>query len=240
MTDIDPPRLTDPGSEAPESLREMLDSARGDVATPAEVEALAASLGPALGVAGATVGTSTGVSLAAKVGITMVIAAGLGGGWWLTRNASEPTETPAAVGQKTAPDSTAPAPEPAAAAAAPEEEPEEEKAPAQDSPPVDEPDPAPSESATSTPKRAAPSEASLLGAAQAALASNPKRALELTRRHRTLYPNGMLGQEREVIAIEALRRLGSKEKAKERAEKFNEEFPGSPHERKVGDGKNQR
>jgi hypothetical protein len=78
-----------------------------------------------------------------------------------------------------------------------------------------------------------PSEAQLLQQAQGALKTNPQRALALTREHRRLYPKGALTQEREVIAIEALSRLGEDEQAKRRAGRFESTYPESAHQKKV-------
>lgn len=97
--------------------------------------------------------------------------------------------------------------------------------------------PATAEAASAPPplgaKRAPPSESQLLDAARAALASSPDRALALARRHAQLYPKGVLVQEREVIAIEALKRKGSKTAAQERAAGFERKFPNSPHKNKI-------
>jgi hypothetical protein len=43
------------------------------------------------------------------------------------------------------------------------------------------------------------------------------------------FPNGVLTQEREALAIEALRALGNLTGARERADRFLERYPGSPH-----------
>jgi hypothetical protein len=80
---------------------------------------------------------------------------------------------------------------------------------------------------------AKPSEAALLNQAQAALKTDPKRALSLTRQHKQLYPSGALGQEREVIAIEALSRLNKKGVAEQRAKGFEKKYPDSAHQEKV-------
>jgi len=78
-----------------------------------------------------------------------------------------------------------------------------------------------------------PSEAELLEHARRALASDPASALALTQRDSSLYPNGALTQEREVIAIEALRRLNLDAEAERRASEFERAFPGSAHERVI-------
>jgi hypothetical protein len=80
------------------------------------------------------------------------------------------------------------------------------------------------------------SEAALLERARAALASDPARALALTRQHQARFPSGVLKQEREVIAIEALRRLGQSKAASERAGSFEQAFPDSAHRRAVEGG----
>lgn len=81
------------------------------------------------------------------------------------------------------------------------------------------------------PPRAArhPDELALVSRAQRALAADPARALALAERHRRLYPDGGLAQEREVIAIEALRALGRGAEAKARARRFGRRYPGSAH-----------
>lgn len=72
-------------------------------------------------------------------------------------------------------------------------------------------------------------EVSLLEEAQAASRSDPQRALDLTNRDVLRFPNGVLAQEREVIAIDALTRLGRMDDARARARQFFQSFPGSAH-----------
>lgn len=88
-------------------------------------------------------------------------------------------------------------------------------------------------SATATPSASPPSEISLLRDAQTALGSNPQQALTLCQQHATLYPAGALSQEREVIVIEALVRLGRTAEAKSRATAFIAAHPGSTHTRRL-------
>jgi hypothetical protein len=80
------------------------------------------------------------------------------------------------------------------------------------------------------------SEAALLEQARSALTSDPARALALTRQHQARFPSGVLKQEREVIAIEALRRLGRSKAAADRAGSFERAFPDSAHRRAVESG----
>jgi hypothetical protein len=76
---------------------------------------------------------------------------------------------------------------------------------------------------------AALEEAALLERAQAALARDPAAALALTREHQRRFARGALGQEREVIAIEALKRLGRHEAASSRAAAFERRYRSSVH-----------
>jgi hypothetical protein len=115
--------------------------------------------------------------------------------------------------------------------------------------PLAEPAPAPTVSGEPSPaakrepasaRRAAtaprPNEAALLQRAQAALQHSPARALELTRRHQSSFPQGVLSQEREVIAIEALRRLGRHDAAQTRAAAFERRYTGSVHHPRLSGG----
>ncbi|HEY4159228.1 MAG TPA: hypothetical protein VGM29_14065, partial [Polyangiaceae bacterium] len=94
--------------------------------------------------------------------------------------------------------------------------------------------PAVSTSKPATAKSAlAVDEASLLERARRELNANPAAALALTNEHSTRFPNGVLAQEREVIAIAALRKLGRGAEADRRAASFALKYPGSAHARAV-------
>jgi outer membrane protein assembly factor BamD (BamD/ComL family) len=86
-------------------------------------------------------------------------------------------------------------------------------------------------------KSAAPNpaeEVKLLERAQDALRSGRHaEALSLCNEHTKSFPNGMLAQEREVIAVEALVKTGRTAEAKARADAFKKRFPGSSHARRV-------
>jgi outer membrane protein assembly factor BamD (BamD/ComL family) len=69
--------------------------------------------------------------------------------------------------------------------------------------------------------------------ARLALNSDPARALALTEQHRREYPNGGFSQEREVIAITALARLGRTSEARSRADRFRSAHPTSPYIERV-------
>ncbi len=100
------------------------------------------------------------------------------------------------------------------------------------------PPPAPTSSVAGRPAASAVAEGPavevrLLERAQDALRSRPAEALALADDHARRFPRGMLVQEREVIAIEALVKAGRVGEAKARAARFKERFPGSSHTRRV-------
>jgi hypothetical protein len=74
-----------------------------------------------------------------------------------------------------------------------------------------------------------PTETDLLRDARLVLDRSPTEALALTEQHRRQYPNGAFSQEREVIAITALTRLGRSADARSRAERFRTLYPSSPY-----------
>jgi hypothetical protein len=71
-------------------------------------------------------------------------------------------------------------------------------------------------------------ERKLLDLARGALErEEPDGALDATRRHEHAYPNGVLVQEREAMAIRALVSLGRTSEARARADRFRARFPDS-------------
>ena len=74
------------------------------------------------------------------------------------------------------------------------------------------------------------SEAEIIEQARRQLQNNPAQALAFTKTHGRLYPKGILAQEREVIAIEALARLGKSKAAEKRADAFRAAQPNSIHD----------
>ena len=72
-------------------------------------------------------------------------------------------------------------------------------------------------------------ELALLARARRALLTRPAHALEFTEAHARDFPAGTFGEEREVLAIEALLRLGLDDEAKQRALAFDQHFPDSAH-----------
>ncbi len=76
-------------------------------------------------------------------------------------------------------------------------------------------------------------EYSLLREARRVVSTNPARAVALTSEHARRFPGGMLTQEREAIAVEALASLGHAGQAQARARRFLSAYPGSPYTTRV-------
>ena len=73
------------------------------------------------------------------------------------------------------------------------------------------------------------SELALLRRALGALEAQPRQSLELAAQHERDYAEGIFGQEREVIAIDALVALQRTGAAEARARRFLESYPRSAH-----------
>ncbi len=76
---------------------------------------------------------------------------------------------------------------------------------------------------------AKPSELALVRGAREALADRPAASLQLLDQHLRLYPRGKLAEEREVLAIDALRRVGRGNAADQRQARFIASHPASAH-----------
>jgi hypothetical protein len=228
VSEHDPVRLKDPASGAPVELGALFEAAVRDLPSQAELASLSAKLAPLLGPSGAggTGGATTG-GLAAGAGKFAAVATALIGGAVLV--ASLTGEVPENV--------PAPAPIPAEEK---RREPEQVGVPApvvsEAAPPVE------SRSAVEdpparTPRRSnAELEVDLLERARAALGSNPGHAYALTTEHKLRFPGGALAQEREIIAIDALKQLGRSDQAALRADQFAKNFPSSAHRYKLDAG----
>lgn len=83
--------------------------------------------------------------------------------------------------------------------------------------------------APNAPNATAQSELGLLQSANAALKSDPAKALRLAAEHRQLFPAGNLTQERDVIAIKAQVLLGKVELAQRSLAAFELAYPHSAH-----------
>jgi hypothetical protein len=248
---MDPIRFRD-DPEQPQALRDLLDHSVRDVGTREEVAQTAAKIAAVIGTGalGTLAASSTAKASiwAGKAWLTasVVVGAVAVTGVAIVVGSSEPTkrvEVPVAAPHVAAPSSIQrPALPPEIVVEAP--------TPAVEAPKVETPQAAPRTTAaqpTATPSVATPesppvssvtpppNESQLLGAAQSALASDPNRALQLTAEHRRAFPSGAFTQEREVIEIDALYRLGRKAEAERRATQFMARNPGSSYARRVKD-----
>lgn len=236
----EPRRLLDDPSTG-DALRAALDAGR-ELPDAAQLASLAARLGPLLGPGGgggaaaAAGGSSTAVK--ATLGLLAAAATTAGMVWWSAGEepprASAPEPAPV-VAERAAAEAVPEGVDPPeieaeiadgiaeeVAAVAPERprvrsraDPEVAIAPA----PVHEVDPE--------------AELALIQSAQGALGTSPATALARTDEHRRRFGDGVLAQEREVVAIDALVRLGREAEARERAEAFHRRWPRSAHGRRV-------
>ncbi|MCC6215181.1 MAG: hypothetical protein IT376_09950 [Polyangiaceae bacterium] len=232
-TDRDPERLAAGGDAAPTEVAEALRGAQRVAPPPASLERIATQLEPLF----AAPLPAAGLPIAAKLGVLAGAAVVAGGVWWAT--AAAPTPGRPATPAVSAPESpTNVAVEPARAtgdppAASPAGSAEAATSAQGEAPP--QPQAGTSPSAAAKPANSGAAEVSLLATAQAALRSDPSRALALVSEHERRFPHGALVQEREVVRIEALRRLGKAGEARDRASKFERDYPDSAHRRKVRD-----
>lgn len=224
--DTDPPRLSEEAGGASEAVRTLVNQCRDDVATSRELEALEGRLTPLLWnspspVSAPSGGATGGGAIATwlKLGAVAAVTAGTAGAFWV--GTEKDTAPKHAAPKMTAPTLAPRAVQPRAPAVATENA----------RPPA--PTVAPSVHRPATPAEASASEADLLGTAQAALAGDPGKALNLSEQHARTFPRGVLVQEREVIAIEALTRLGRSADALARAERFLKAYPSSAHRSKI-------
>jgi hypothetical protein len=241
---IDPPRLKDEKG----ALARALGAAEADLPGDASLDAIFAklptgggggpsdgggsggpgaggSVAPAAGTASGIAGTKLAV-LATLVGSMAAVFYGVIAGPrppiddGIAPAASEPTATAHAV-----PSATTAAPAVTASDAAP-------NAPASASTTS-----VPAHAVTPSPSASSPtrSEIEILRDAQAALGGSPAKALALAAEHERGYPNGSLGQEREMIRIQALLALGRKDEARARAARFEAAHPGSAYATRLHD-----
>lgn len=105
-------------------------------------------------------------------------------------------------------------------------------------PPATPSSPAPTRAAPSVAVSAPPAldsarDAALLQEARGLVASNPARALTLTRDHELHFPNSALTEERQALRIEALGRLGRHAEAARELASFDQRFPHSIYARRL-------
>ena len=250
----DPRRLLDhgpgDGDATFDALRAALEAGREERPSEAQLASLAAALGPLLLPPGGGGGggggsppvdpsaavTATTTSLAAKsiaalaVAATVALGAAIGGALLWGRPDGAPVDdasTPGAI------ETPSPAPPPSLEALVPggvdvPDDLEPPLAPAVRPRPRADPGPSP------PPLEVDPTaELALVRSAQDALRNSPARAIEFGQEHARRFGDGALVQEREVVVIDALHRLGRDEEARARAARFHERWPRSAHGRRV-------
>ena len=241
----EPRRWLDPEAGGPRALRELLESAASDAPSAEQLGSLSARLGdllapvaaaglaeaispdPVTSAGGASAPVASAVAKGGASVLTKVlVAAGAvavgGGGFQAGRVYEAKVErvTPVTIAAQPVPPPIAePMPEPLPV-------PEQPAAPA---PAIASPRPPPAKP-VARPSPLPADEPGLLDSALRAMRGGEfTRALEITSEHRRRHPNGVLGQEREVIAIEALVRLGRTADARAAADRFRASFPTSGH-----------
>ena len=244
----DPERLAEAADDA--LLRDLLEAGRDELADAEQLSAVAAKLGPILaagsGAAAGAAGTAKAASalgggavakLLGVVGVGTLIAvaalqlvkpssSGLDTPWLASAPpGSSATSAPALPVVEVAPSSAETQPSAALGSTnAPSPDPSAPRRHASS---------APVESASPAEPVKPDSEAKVLKRAQDALRADPARALAICDEHRRSFPRGLLGQEREVITIGALMRLGRSGEAETRARRFAALHPSSTHLRRI-------
>ncbi len=240
------PRWTEPGSDAPAELAELLRAGRLPLGSAEQVAQLSHGLAERIGAdlaspAANQVATATrgGLRLARWAAGAVAGAGSIAALWYFT--ARPPSEAPPSEPAPAPAQLEAPQLDPAPQLEAPQleapqlEAPQLEASAPSEPPAAREPaagEPAEERAAQATPRaRRTPggSEVELLRRAQAALVAQPARALALTSEHQRRFREGVLAEEREALAIEALRRLGRLPEAQRRAEVFQRRYPNSVH-----------
>lgn len=203
------------------------------------VAEIAGKVGATGGAAPATIAGVGGGSFAAKAGIATLAALVIAGGvWTATQSTPAPSQqpvtaatmTPTAVEPKQT-QATEPAPVvsiddlPQLPVAPSAEKPAQRAAPhvAPSTAPVVAPEPA----------RSSADAMADLRKAQDALGANPARSLQLIAEHRANYPRSAFSQERDVLEIDALLRLGRRSEAVARGDQFARYYPKSAHLRRI-------
>lgn len=234
--DQDPTRLKADPTTAP-ALRSMLSDAQTATSNSLDVDRLTLRVEAAItaGLPGPNLhapvksglrGLTGGKAILVGAGLAIGIVAG--SVWNLKKARVGALQPSAAVAQASAMPSLAPA-----ASVAPPQESTVASAAIEDTS-HQAPTAAPQVGANSRDSRASGlNEAALLDSARSALSTDPQRALALTQEHARRFPHGALSQEREVIAIEALTKLGQTDAAKARGSDFERRYPGSAHQPKI-------
>jgi len=209
----DPVRLQLGGSPA---AQDLLRSAHVDVPTRAQLDKLAAKLAPTVSIPPSTSGVTPWlVGTAAVIGAVAILLVARG-----REPAALPAPPPAPI--------VAPAPAPAEPAPIPNPSPTKSETANVETVPPSSPQTEHPTRHVKSKRETVPREMELLGLAHQALGHGDfTRALQLATRHRELYEAGVMTEEREAIAIEALFKLGDHDAARARFNAFGAKFPSS-------------
>jgi hypothetical protein len=245
-------KLEDPAhlrqvEEVPPRFAEALREEAQSGPTEEQAARLAAALGiaPAVMTPAAAPVTSKAATWSLVVGGgAAIVGVAVLGVWWMSKSDDRPAPTPPVVAPAPV---IEPAPAPIEVAPAPvvhEEVIVEQATPRRvrrDPPPappasesvetIAQPTPPPAEEIDDADRLR--QENALIQRAEAALARDPALALRLADEHRSRFPDGVMVQEREVVAIDALLRSNRRAEAQARADAFFARHSGSVHARRI-------
>jgi len=249
MTPRTPRRLLD--GAGPSRLASALARAEADLGSATDLARMRAKLAPHIAqasIGGSSVGQAGAASAAGKAALIVAGTLVLAGVAWLSYVATAPAAAPvkprpmqveaavpavAAPAKPVAPPVAASVPVPPRATDASREPHSAAALPragsASRKPRPSERPAAPSATATGDVE----DELQLLRRAQDAIDTRPRAALDALDAHARAYPHGVFEQERESLAIDALRKLGRRHEAITRAHAFMARHPQSPHARRL-------
>lgn len=243
----DPPRLFTTDSGSSEELRLALGAAQGDLPSAARLEAILAAMpiggpidgpggggesgapdlgGPGVGPGVPPTAPAAGAAAAGWMKLAGVLAVGatLAGVTYVATRSNAPAPAASSVAAPTASAPAVVTAPPTVTTTA------EATAPSASAAPSSKPAVAAPQPSASAPARA---EIEILKEAQAALAGSPSRALALCDEHARSHPKGSLGQEREMVRIQALIALGRTTEARALADAFKKANPSSAYAQRL-------
>jgi hypothetical protein len=225
-----PKRWSESGSDTDPVLRSVMRYAKTQEPTPEQVRELLRATRAATGQAPSVF--SLRMRRRGKSVLFALAAIVAGGASWAAYRVYGDEPKPSSV---VAPTVQVPAPKPSAEVVhrrAAVTQPEPQATPSA----VFAPEEAPKASSKVPPRRVQEPEDELavLEEARRLVPNNPAAALALTRDHAVRHPAGTFAEEREALAIEALRRLNRIEEASARLRAFEERYPRSPYRRRLG------
>ncbi len=230
--DVDPPRLDEGESSEFGALVQASRNRKLDAATTAKLAQRLAAAGAFTSEPSAPVVTRTARGYLARPRLYPLVLVGIGAfSAWQLHTFGEVTPTPRPVVTQVAlpapPEVSTVEPPSVAVEALPTPPPSHSsEAPVR---PVTQRPSTSSSSAVARPNARGDDEFALIRSAEAALESSPSRALASAEEHARTFPSGQFEQEREMIAIDALTRLGRTNEAKRRANVFLARFPRTPY-----------